>query len=82
MGGFMLKIERQGEQLAARSAGWVGFYPCAGARTAAAEEALTNALADPVGQREIKSLRRDSHPRDETCWLHGAGWCLSKRELH
>ena len=81
-GGFMLKIERQGEQLAARSAGWVGFYPCAGARTADAEEALTKALADAVGQRALKSLRRDSHLRDDTCWLHGDGWCLSKRELH
>lgn len=81
-GGFMLKVERKGDQLAARSAGWVGFYPCAGARTADAEEALTKALADPVGQRAIKSLRRDGHERDDTCWLHGAGWCLSKRELH
>jgi len=81
-GGFMLKVERKGDQLAAGSAGSVGFYPCAGARTANAEEALANALADPVGQRAIKSLRRDSHRRDDTCWLHGAGWCLSKRELH
>jgi protein-L-isoaspartate(D-aspartate) O-methyltransferase len=81
-GGFMLKVERKGDQLAAGSAGSVGFYPCAGARTADAEEALANALADPVGQRAIKSLRRDSHRRDDTCWLHGAGWCLSKRELH
>ena len=81
-GGFMLKVERKGDQLAAGSAGSVGFYPCAGARTANAEEALANALADPVGQRDIKSLSRDSHRRDDTCWLHGAGWCLSKRELH
>jgi len=21
-------------------------------------------------------------PRDDASWLHGAGWCLSKRELH
>ena len=22
---------------------------------------------------------RDPHDREDTCWLHGAGWCLSKR---
>jgi len=28
----------------------------------------------------VKSLRRDNHEEDETCWLHGEGWCLSHRE--
>ncbi len=37
---------------------------------------------DEAGRAALKSLRRDSHLRDETYWLHGAGWCLSKRELH
>ena len=32
-GGFMLRLDRHGAKLAARSAGWVGFYPCAGARS-------------------------------------------------
>ena len=39
-------------------------------------------VGDPAGQREIKSLRRDSHKPAKSCWLHGKGWCLSKRELH
>jgi hypothetical protein len=26
----------------------------------------------------VKSLRRDTHTKDATCWLHGAGWCLSR----
>jgi protein-L-isoaspartate(D-aspartate) O-methyltransferase len=29
----------------------------------------------------VKSLRRDTHAKDETCWLHGKGWCLSRRAL-
>src|SRR5205814_5405347 len=31
-GGFMLRLQRNGNGLSARSAGWVGVYPCAGAR--------------------------------------------------
>jgi protein-L-isoaspartate(D-aspartate) O-methyltransferase len=80
-GGFMLRVDRHGDDLAARSVGWVGFYPFAGARTTAQEVALGQALNDPAGQQMMRRLRRDHHDADETCWLHGAGWCLSKREL-
>jgi protein-L-isoaspartate(D-aspartate) O-methyltransferase len=81
-GGFMLRLDRRGKGFAARSAGWVGFYPCAGARSPEGEAALDAALADPAGQQAVRSLRRDPHDKDETCWLHRDGWCLSKHELH
>jgi protein-L-isoaspartate(D-aspartate) O-methyltransferase len=81
-GGFMLRLDRRGDEFAARSAGWVGFYPCAGARSPEDEAALGNALADPLGQQAVRSLRRDVHDTEESCWLHRDGWCLSKRELH
>jgi protein-L-isoaspartate(D-aspartate) O-methyltransferase len=81
-GGFMLRIERRGGGFAARSAGWVGFYPCAGARSPEGEAALHAALADPAGQQAVRSLRRDPHDKDDSCWLHRDGWCLSKHELH
>lgn len=80
--GFMLRLDRRDTGFCARSAGRVGFFPCAGARDDVEAAALTRALGDPSGQREIKSLRRDSHKPAKTCWLHGKGWCLSKRELH
>jgi protein-L-isoaspartate(D-aspartate) O-methyltransferase len=81
-GGFMLRLERRGGGFAARSAGWVGFYPCAGARSPEGEAALEAALADPAGQQAVRSLRRDPHDKDESCWLHRDGWCLSKHERH
>lgn len=81
-GGFMLRLARRGGAIAARSAGWVGFYPCAGARSPEDEAALDGALADPAGQQAVRSLRRDPHDRNETCWLHRDGWCLSRHELH
>ena len=81
-GGFMLRLQRNGSGLSARSAGWVGFYPCAGARNEADEAALGRALDDRLGQAALRSLRRDPHDADDSCWLHGQGWCLSRHELH
>jgi protein-L-isoaspartate(D-aspartate) O-methyltransferase len=80
--GFMLRVDRHGKQLAARSAGRVGFYPCAGARNDEDERALAAALADAAGQQQMRRLRLDPHDKDETCWLHRDGWCLSKQALH
>ena len=81
-GGFMLRLDRQGDHLAARSRGWVAFYPCLGARQPDDEAALGEALRDPEGQAAMRSLRRDAHDKDESCWLHRDGWCLSKNDLH
>jgi protein-L-isoaspartate(D-aspartate) O-methyltransferase len=81
-GGFMLRLDRRGDGFAARSAGWVGFYPCTGARNPEDEAALGAALVDPSGQQAVRSLRRDPHDKEEACWLHRHGWCLSKREPH
>ncbi len=81
-GGFMLRLERKGGGLSARSAGWVGFYPCAGARNEADAAALGRALDDRAGQAAVRRLRRDPHDADDSCWLHGDGWCLSKHDLH
>lgn len=80
-GGFMLRLDRRGNNFAARSAGWVAFYPCAGARSPEDAAAIGQAITDPVGQQAVRSLRRDPHQADDTCWLHRDGWCLSKREL-
>jgi protein-L-isoaspartate(D-aspartate) O-methyltransferase len=81
-GGFMLRLDRRGREVAARSAGWAGFYPCAGACGDEDQAALAQALNDGAGQQAVRSLRRNLHDRDETCWLHGNGWFLSKQELH
>lgn len=76
--GFMLRLDRHREELVARSVGRVAFYPCIGARTPEGEAALRQALGDGVGQQALRCLRRDPHARDDSCWLHGDGWCLSK----
>lgn len=80
--GLLLRLDRRGETFAARSAGWIGIFHCTGGRIDGEAEAITCAMGDAAGQRAMKSLRRDAHDAEESCWLHGDGWCLSKRELH
>ncbi len=29
---------------------------------------------------EVRSLRLDLHAKEESCWLHGEGWCFSRQE--
>jgi protein-L-isoaspartate(D-aspartate) O-methyltransferase len=80
--GLLLRVDRTASGLAARSAGNIAIFQGHGLRTEAESAALAGALADQVGRMALKSLRRDCHDKDDTCWLHGDGWCLSRRELH
>jgi protein-L-isoaspartate(D-aspartate) O-methyltransferase len=69
----------EGGGFAARFAGYVGIYHFAGARDAAMAQRLDAAFKGG-GMEAVKSLRREAHAEDESCWLHGEGWCLSRRE--
>jgi protein-L-isoaspartate(D-aspartate) O-methyltransferase len=62
----------------ARAVSGVQIYPCAGARASQAAQLLTRALVEG-GQRFVRSLRLDAHTHDNTCWLHGEGYCFSTR---
>jgi protein-L-isoaspartate(D-aspartate) O-methyltransferase len=80
--GFLLRIDNMAHGLAARVAGTIGIFHAQGLRDPAEAAALSQVLDDHAGGAALKSLRRDRHDKDDTCWLHGSGWCLSKRELH
>jgi protein-L-isoaspartate(D-aspartate) O-methyltransferase len=54
------------------------FVDFVGARDAAVSDALSKALKRDQGAG-VRSLRCDPHDRDQTCWLHGEGWCFSRR---
>jgi hypothetical protein len=56
----------------------VAFIDFKGARSQDMSRRLATALDRDWGAA-LKSLRRDGHTRDKTCWLHGKGWCLSRR---
>jgi protein-L-isoaspartate(D-aspartate) O-methyltransferase len=77
--GVMLLVTRGPEDgFAARFLCRAGFIDFQGARDPAISHRLAAALRRDHG-RAVKSLRRDNHQEDETCWLHGEGWCLSLR---
>jgi len=52
---------------------FIGFT---GARDHKVSAHLSEALSRDQG-KSVKSLRRDPHEKDETCWLHGDAWCFS-----
>lgn len=74
--GGMLLITRRHFGYSAQFISKVGIFPCAGARDPRLNEPLANALRGD-SLKHVKSLRRDQHQADETCWLHTENFCLS-----
>ena len=81
LGGFMLRVTR------GDAADWLTvsllcrawFIPFIGARDADLDNRLAAQIA--AGHADlVRSLRRDVHEPDESCWLHGDGFCLSCRD--
>jgi protein-L-isoaspartate(D-aspartate) O-methyltransferase len=74
--GALLKVTFDGRAYAARFVSTARIFHCAGSRDAAAARRLRETLrrADPSA---VRSLRRDAHDADATCWLHLERCCLS-----
>jgi protein-L-isoaspartate(D-aspartate) O-methyltransferase len=75
--GHMLLVTRYPTGYDARFVSPVGIFHCAGARTEEGEELLKQAYARGSAEA-VHSLRRDAHPADGQCWLHGPRYCLSR----
>ena len=75
----MAQITRKTADLyAATLNGSVFFVDFAGARDSAVSNELALALKRDRGAA-VRSLHCDVHEKDESCWLHGDGWCFSRR---
>jgi protein-L-isoaspartate(D-aspartate) O-methyltransferase len=79
-GGMLLVKRRRPDEFDARFLCPVSFYEFAGARDADVSDRLAQAFAQDRGAG-VKSVRTDQHTQEPTCWLHGDGWCLSRRGL-
>ncbi len=79
-GGMLLATRRAPHDFEARFLCPVGFYEFAGARDAEVGGRLERAFARDRGAG-VRSVRTDRHTENETCWLHGDGWRLSRRDL-
>ncbi len=62
---------------AATLEGLVFFVDFAGARDPAVSSKLAQALRRDEGA-SVRCLRCDVHAQDDSCWLHGNGWCFSR----
>jgi len=79
--GAALIVERRGGFLAARFSNPIGIYPCTGARSVEGNAALHAAFGRGPGEMErVRSVRRDAHEPEHTCWCHTARACISTAE--
>ena len=79
-GGSILKVTRLTNGYSARFIGEVAIFNCAGARNRRANQQLKAAF-QAGKQSSVRSLRRDRHKPNRTCWLHGTDFCLSCNSL-
>jgi protein-L-isoaspartate(D-aspartate) O-methyltransferase len=84
--GVEIRIQRIGQRYSARFLGSVMIFPCLGALSAEADRLLVDALRTARDflrsfPNFIRSFRRDFHDKEPECWLHGANYCFSSREL-
>jgi protein-L-isoaspartate(D-aspartate) O-methyltransferase len=73
--GGMFLITRQGAAFAAELVSPVGIFSCLGSRDSHLNEELSRKRGPEW--RAVRSLRRERHERDDTCWLHTEEGCLS-----
>jgi len=77
--GTMAHLTRvSADRFAAALRGSVFFVDFEGARDPAVSKELAHALRRDEGT-SVRSLRCDVHMKDDSCWLHGNGWCFSLR---
>lgn len=78
-GVMMLLTRKREENFETRLLCGVAFINFSGARDPEVSRRLSEALRRDQGA-PVKSLRCDTHDREQTCWLHGEGWCFSTRD--
>lgn len=73
-----LVTKSTGGDLAARVFTFVAVYSALGVRDDQMSERLGKAMAaGPPRWQAVTRIRRDAHDQADTCWLHGATFCLS-----
>jgi len=77
--GIVLLLTKQdSSDFAVRLLGFAAIYSAIGVRDAGMNDQLGKAMmAGPMRWQGITRFRRDAHQPSESCWLHGATFCLS-----
>jgi protein-L-isoaspartate(D-aspartate) O-methyltransferase len=77
--GWFLLVRREAAGFSARFAERAGIAALFGGRDPE-RQARLDAAYRGGGRETVRSLRRDPHVREATCWFHDAEFCLSTRE--
>jgi protein-L-isoaspartate(D-aspartate) O-methyltransferase len=77
--GVVVLVTRGQHAYGARVLGSVVIFPCIGGVDAGADDRLADAMRRLDEAEAVRSLRRDRHDQEPSCWLHGEGYCLSPR---
>jgi protein-L-isoaspartate(D-aspartate) O-methyltransferase len=78
--GVMLKITRQPNGWTAHLVTYVAIYSATSGRDPQLEPVIAKALGTGALMK-VKSVRRDQHPPEESCAVHGQEVCLSQAPL-
>jgi len=76
--GSLFKITRLDAGYHAEALGGIEIFPGRGRGNAANDERLTRWWE---AMSQVRSLRRDAHAKDHSCWLHEEGFCFSTQVL-
>jgi protein-L-isoaspartate(D-aspartate) O-methyltransferase len=77
--GLALRVRREASGYSAQFLpAPVMIYSCTSVRTPQMATAFAEAMRTGAF-REVRSLRRDQHTPDATCWMHSGSFCLSIR---
>ncbi len=74
--GWVLKVVNRDTGYAAHFISSISIFPCVGARDPETARLLGDAFMSG-GWAAVRSLRRDTHQIEATCWLHSDNLCLS-----
>ena len=78
--GWVLNVVKRDKGYAAHFISSVSIFPCVGARDAATARLLGEAFMSG-GWAAVRSLRRETHEIESTCWVHSDNLCLSTVDL-
>jgi hypothetical protein len=77
--GVVMRLEHLEIGWKVRQLGPVGIFPCLGAIDSEADRRLGEAFSKN-GLTDVRSLRREPHLMEDSCLLHGEGYCFSSRD--
>ena len=78
--GQILKVKREPNGFTASFICPTMIFPCFGARDPELNDKLKEAF-QRGDVNSVRSLRRDPHDKDQSCWLHNQQFCISKTSV-